>query len=83
MNFLARTVIFVIGISSCALILEVSSQAPSVVELCTSNGCLRGRTESGNVKPYNAFYGIPFAAPPIGSLRFKVSLFRRQIIATK
>lgn len=38
---------------------------------CVEQGCLVGRTEAGNKKPYEAYYGIPYAAPPVGKLRFK------------
>lgn len=44
--------------------------SPSVV--CITDGCVRGVVVPGNFKPYTAWYGIPYAAPPVGSLRFKV-----------
>lgn len=46
----------------------------------TESGQLRGllyRTIFDD-KPYYAFRGIPYAKPPLGELRFKVSLLRRK-----
>lgn len=42
----------------------------------TEYGMVRGRLETSylNQKPYYSFKGIPYAKPPIGELRFKVSL---------
>ncbi|GAB0089996.1 hypothetical protein DMENIID0001_046270 [Sergentomyia squamirostris] len=40
-------------------------------EVCAKDGCVRGKYESGWKKPYEAFYGIPYAEPPIGKLRFE------------
>ncbi|XP_055678829.1 juvenile hormone esterase-like [Lutzomyia longipalpis] len=40
-------------------------------EVCAKVGCFRGKFESGRVRPYEAFYGIPYAEPPLGDLRFE------------
>lgn len=42
--------------------------------VCFQDGCVLGKTENGNLHPYDAFYGIPFATPPVGPLRFEVKL---------
>lgn len=44
----------------------------------TEYGLVRGQLNTTYLqqKPYYAFKGIPYARPPIGELRFKVSLFR-------
>ncbi|XP_059610844.1 juvenile hormone esterase-like [Phlebotomus argentipes] len=39
--------------------------------LCANAGCIRGKYESGRIKPYEAFYGIPYAEPPVGKLRLE------------
>lgn len=41
----------------------------------TKDGPVRGqlKTTNFNGKPYYAFQGIPYAKPPVGELRFKVS----------
>lgn len=46
----------------------------------TDLGLIRGRLESTvfENKPFYAFRGIPYAKPPIDSLRFKVIVFARQ-----
>ncbi|XP_055678843.1 juvenile hormone esterase-like [Lutzomyia longipalpis] len=49
--------------------LRKSSNSKS--EVCAKAGCVRGKVESGRVKPYEAFYGIPYAEPPVGKLRFE------------
>ncbi|XP_055697377.1 juvenile hormone esterase-like [Phlebotomus papatasi] len=43
----------------------------SAPEVCAASGCIRGKSESGRKKPYDAFYGIPYAEPPIGKLRLE------------
>lgn len=45
-------------------------------EVCTTEGCLFGVYKRGNEHPYKAFYGIPYAAPPVGPLRFKVCIIQ-------
>ncbi|GAB0088425.1 Carboxylesterase, type B [Sergentomyia squamirostris] len=41
-------------------------------EVCARDGCMRGKYESKKGrKPYEAFYGIPYAEPPVGKLRFE------------
>lgn len=39
----------------------------------TEHGALRGRVCDNGVGKYLAFKGIPYAKPPLGKLRFKVS----------
>jgi hypothetical protein len=44
----------------------------------TRQGNMRGITmTSRNGRTFYAFLGIPYAAPPVGALRFKVSLLER------
>jgi hypothetical protein len=44
----------------------------------TRQGNMRGVTmTSRNGRTFYAFLGIPYAAPPVGALRFKVSLLQR------
>ena len=38
-------------------------------------GYVQGTIEEGNEKSYDAWYGIPFAVPPTGHLRFEVIIF--------
>lgn len=42
--------------------------------VCFGRGCVRGKTFKGNLKEFEGFLGIPFAKPPVGELRLKVSL---------
>lgn len=43
----------------------------------TQLGALKGRiAEDYNGKSYYSFQGIPYAKPPLGELRFKVSFFK-------
>lgn len=53
---------------------DIFSTKPSTDKrtICIANGCLKGKLEAGNDKKYDAWYGIPFAAKPLGQLRFRV-----------
>ena len=55
-------------------ILFSSSNAASDLDICLSNGCVRGTREEGVTQSFDAFYGIPYATPPVGPLRFRVRL---------
>jgi hypothetical protein len=58
-----------------SLYVRSSGMSESVVVRVTQ-GDLRGRkiiTKSG--LQYYSFQGIPYATPPVGNLRFKVSIF--------
>ncbi|XP_055694314.1 juvenile hormone esterase-like [Lutzomyia longipalpis] len=46
-------------------------------DVCTNAGCIRGKIESGRIKPYQAFYGIPYAEPPVGELRLENAIPHR------
>ncbi|XP_055696159.1 juvenile hormone esterase-like [Lutzomyia longipalpis] len=41
------------------------------VDVCAKAGCIRGKIENGRLRPYDAFYGIPYAEPPVGELRLE------------
>lgn len=41
--------------------------------VCYGGNCVRGKMMKGNLKAFEGFYGIPFAKPPVGELRLKVS----------
>lgn len=42
--------------------------------VCTKSGCVEGIAKTGyQVDEFEAFFGIPYAEPPIGNLRFAVS----------
>lgn len=42
--------------------------------VCTDSGCVEGIAKPGyQTDEYEAFFGIPYAEPPIGDLRFAVS----------
>lgn len=58
--------------------LKFSVTKAAVPEVCIDQlGCIEGVYATGNDgQLYEAFYGIPFAKPPIGALRFKVRKHR-------
>lgn len=44
------------------------------MQISTKNGIVQGRKDVNvNGIPYWSYQGIPYAAPPIGKMRFKVS----------
>lgn len=54
---------------------ENGSQPDLFKTIVTKNGAVRGRLDTTFLQeePYYAFKGIPYAKPPIGERRFKVS----------
>lgn len=43
--------------------------------VCTFDGCVEGRATPGfQIDEYESFFGIPYAEPPIGKLRFAVRI---------
>lgn len=44
-----------------------------IVCIGIERGCVRGKLFKGNLKEFEGFLGIPYAKPPVGELRLKVS----------
>lgn len=55
-------------------IIQVAAAAEADPVVCIGRGCVRGKSFKGNLKEFEGFLGIPFAEPPVGELRLKVSL---------
>src|SRR5579871_972106 len=62
----AKTAVLVLGLSLCLLGCAMASAADATAK--TDSGMLRGATDAQGV---SSFLGIPFAAPPVGDLRWK------------
>jgi len=59
----------------CLLLLICLSGAQHVI-LNTSQGALQGTIEKSRAdRQFFAFYGIPYAEPPLGELRFEVEYY--------
>lgn len=59
-----------------SLSLDIEARTSDVLKVkLPHGGVLVGRhLESHNGRPIRAFMGIPYAEPPLGDLRFKVSI---------
>lgn len=51
-----------------------------MVQVSTSDGVLEGEVIQDDLVTYNSFKGIPYAAPPVDDLRFKVSEYHNLTI---
>lgn len=55
--------------------IPIFTSGDNYIDVNTTEGVIRGHVvDEGNYK-YLAFLGVPYAAPPIGNMRFKVSLY--------
>lgn len=49
---------------------------PPTPLVCITNGCIIGKNREGlEGNQYEAYFGIPYAKPPLGKLRFRVSFW--------
>jgi hypothetical protein len=65
--------LLLISIASCTIVsasVADKEVAPPIVR--TSKGRLRGQTVQQPAGAVDLFYGIPYAQPPVGELRFEV-----------
>ncbi len=60
----------VIPLASAAILAAVLSSAPALAQVKTAAGIVKGTT-SGGAHPIRTFRGIPYAAPPVGDLRWR------------
>lgn len=67
-----RAVVLIFLSATLASLNADREESTSALNVCFSDGCVQGTTEVGNIKPYDAWYGIPYAASPVKELRFKV-----------
>lgn len=76
MTKILQTNVLLVAINFIVIYSVVNGSAP-VVKI--GNGKLIGTTYTlPNGRVVNAFYGIPYAAPPIGYLRFEVSNYKSE-----
>ncbi|XP_055698142.1 juvenile hormone esterase-like isoform X3 [Phlebotomus papatasi] len=54
----------------CLAIIHGSYCVDDYVSVSCNYGYVKGKVVHGNEKPYEAFYSIPYAKPPVGPLRF-------------
>lgn len=68
-------IIFMVCIAFCKHVYAQSQQTPKIISVKTTVGEIKGCEEEitflGNTAKISKFFGIPFAQPPIGNLRFK------------
>lgn len=66
---------WLVFISSFIILLRASLSQNPIVCINNNNTCMEGTTvpATSTDDSFQAFYGIPYALPPIGNLRFAVS----------
>jgi len=67
-----KRIILLTFVNFCGINGEIVDSKAPIVE--TSNGWIVGKTfKTSNFKEFDGFLGIPFAKPPVGNLRLRVS----------
>lgn len=67
-----KQILLLTFVSFCGINGEIVDGKAPMVE--TSNGWIVGKTfKTSNLKEFDGFLGIPFAKPPVGNLRLRVS----------
>lgn len=74
----------VLSLVLCSTAINIVNGAYAGPKVCIENGCLSGKIMPGyQTESFEAFVGIPFAKPPVGSLRFKVSTQHSSVFSFK